>query len=465
MRSFWAILIITIAGALGPAKSQNLTDTYRQAAQQYRALAARCAGPGGQCYLANAQYYDCIANQLGGSSSACTQPSCSAACSSSSSSGGAGGLSSGGTSSNLSPKMQQIQSALTSGIGLLQQWSEARAQRKALEEQLRQEKAIQDQENADRQAMRELEQRLEDARRVERQRQDDADNLMRSANSLLADGARDLNTSIPSLIDFNTGEVRHNPQGGIPSTIGFGDTAQSAMAGLLDNLNPTPPANQDAMNSLLNNVGPAPINQAALNDLLGSMGSTTAAPSGGSAPSSTPDSDNPALDKAIKGIGFTAGKQIIAMSEDGKALLDVTDKYGEFVNTVKDFPDQLALAKRVASGQGTDEDRAEVLAKGREEWEHIGIINPSIRQVAHDNADSALLQGNNAVTSFEDSMHAFTADNPQDQFAAVAKTEHDLNAGHIMYGFMTKIPVVGKMIQKTVNTWDQITAAIHGPNQ
>jgi hypothetical protein len=80
-----------------PAFSQ-FSSQYRQAAQAYSTAAAQCQNPAGAaCMRQNAQYYNCVANQLQGGSACGSQPSCSTACTGGGSSSGPGGALLGAT--------------------------------------------------------------------------------------------------------------------------------------------------------------------------------------------------------------------------------------------------------------------------------------------------------------------------------------------------------------------------------
>ncbi len=74
----------------GPAFSQ-FSSQYRAAAQAYSNAAAQCQNPAGAaCMRQNAQYNNCLANQMQGGSACGNPPSCSTACTGGASSSGPG---------------------------------------------------------------------------------------------------------------------------------------------------------------------------------------------------------------------------------------------------------------------------------------------------------------------------------------------------------------------------------------
>jgi len=80
-----------------PAFSQ-FSSQYRQAAQAYSNAAAQCQNPAGAaCMRQNAQYYNCLANQLQGGSACGSQPSCSTSCTGGGSTSALGGALLGAT--------------------------------------------------------------------------------------------------------------------------------------------------------------------------------------------------------------------------------------------------------------------------------------------------------------------------------------------------------------------------------
>lgn len=226
------LLGFALLGCVLVLQGDGLTSTYQQAAQAYLNAAAQCSGPGSACYSQWAQYYTCVANSLSGGGN-CTQPTCTPGCQSSGGSlSGLGGLSS--TASPQSVKAQQVQSLVSTGLGLLQQLMQARAQRKALEQQ-----AMQDRQS------QELQAKLDAARQLEQRLEQEAGALLGEANGALSDSQQILQTQIPcsidftkspievkycpetripSSIDFNTGEVHYDSSTGIPSALQFGDS-------------------------------------------------------------------------------------------------------------------------------------------------------------------------------------------------------------------------------------------------
>jgi hypothetical protein len=192
----WRVALLAAFLILGLAASgyaDGLVDTYRQAAQTYRAMAARVSGADQQCDMAFANYYDAVANNLLGQGPPPSQPTCTPSAGDSSSSGGAGGgiTSGGGASSSIGGPgaNSPAQQLMYQGIGLLQQIFADRAARKAEEEKRKQEAAQQENERLQRQALeqeREQEQRAIDAAKErERQLNDSACQLLVQSRALL----------------------------------------------------------------------------------------------------------------------------------------------------------------------------------------------------------------------------------------------------------------------------------------
>jgi hypothetical protein len=110
------ILAVAFLGIFGTVSAPGqFADTYRQAAQAFNNAAAQCQSPAGAaCLRQNANYYNCLANQLGGGGSCGSSPSCSTSCTGS-------GSGSGGAGSAVSGLTQKQQLAL-SGLSLAIQW-------------------------------------------------------------------------------------------------------------------------------------------------------------------------------------------------------------------------------------------------------------------------------------------------------------------------------------------------------
>src|ERR1051326_1419326 len=75
-----AFLLYLLAPGAATEQAQGIAAQYRQAADAYRQAAAKSkSSQNRSCYLAHAQYYDCLADQLrtGSAPRQCTQPTCS----------------------------------------------------------------------------------------------------------------------------------------------------------------------------------------------------------------------------------------------------------------------------------------------------------------------------------------------------------------------------------------------------
>ena len=77
-----AIVVFSISLLTAVCHGQGQAAAYQQAAQVYLTQAAACRNPvGAACMRQNAQYYQCLAAQLGpGGPSSCSAPSCSTSC-------------------------------------------------------------------------------------------------------------------------------------------------------------------------------------------------------------------------------------------------------------------------------------------------------------------------------------------------------------------------------------------------
>ena len=96
--SHWSLWIVTFRYTLlaTGASAQSIADTYRQAANSYRSAAAQTTGQRQACYLQWANYYDCLASQLGANSSnRCPEPTCDSSAN-------------GGGSSVINPRVQRV---------------------------------------------------------------------------------------------------------------------------------------------------------------------------------------------------------------------------------------------------------------------------------------------------------------------------------------------------------------------
>lgn len=84
-----------VIGVLPGNTYAQFADQYRKAAAAHREAASKCP-PRSACYNANAAYYDCLANKLGGSNVQCVEPTCSLtepACGGATSTSSTGGVS------------------------------------------------------------------------------------------------------------------------------------------------------------------------------------------------------------------------------------------------------------------------------------------------------------------------------------------------------------------------------------
>jgi hypothetical protein len=111
-------MAVWLALAVTPVFGQ-FSDQYRQAAQAYSNAAAQCQNPAGAaCMRTNAQYYNCLSNDLSGRSCG-GSPTCSTSCTGAGSGTGTG-TPSMGTSATGNPKLDNINNAIT---GAFKIWS------------------------------------------------------------------------------------------------------------------------------------------------------------------------------------------------------------------------------------------------------------------------------------------------------------------------------------------------------
>lgn len=197
------LLLAFLVTAFARPSHAQFAAAYSQAAQTYRNAAAQCTGAQQQCYLARANYYDCLVASLGPNGRSCTEPP---TCSGSAASGASSQSSSDPISGIIpgpSAKAVEAQQLVNLGMNLLQMLSDRQAQKAAQAQQ-----AQQDQQNALQQ------QKILAEERAEQLIKQEAQNLLADSADLLASanvpGSPTSNNALDSLFNATTSSPNSN---------------------------------------------------------------------------------------------------------------------------------------------------------------------------------------------------------------------------------------------------------------
>jgi hypothetical protein len=500
-------LLLLVFGLIPILYGQGISDSYRQAAQQWRQAAAKYTGANRQCALTQAQYYDCLAAMNG----TCSQPTCSINSLAGSSSGSSSSSSpnySGGSSGLGVPPNSSLggyQALMNSGFDLLrgvladraadrERQEELQRQQEEQEEIEREERERREEIEAEENALRGVEEAEREARRIERQINKDAADLLGDSRELLdSTGCMDAPEASDCAAAYRPGARPGAPLpgldepvvdgSGIPSAINFNDILgpepglqdtphgatfpDTPMMGALDQLAneavPTPTVPQPlgrggALQELSSDIGDSrsgrsPASRSALDDVIADMpGSDMAEPG-----------DSNGYERMVKRGALSIGEKIISAEEGGAVAVETAHKYGDFIKDYKDAREAYEIGSRVVQGEATEADKERIRERIEEEFEDTAIVNPAAREIIRDNKKRIKEKSDEQQDILNNALEAAQTDDP-DELAERFKYHEEKTSGGDVFG-VKDIPLAGKRIAEIVDSYQKFRAALYGKTE